>query len=339
MRHSARVLRDESGVVLPLVVLMLVALLGLVALAVDHGMGRKARFEAQRAADAAALAGASGIIDAPPGDATQVYLRGRQYAGLNTIMQAAINPLDADQVQLDLLANPTGGAPDPNGVRATIRRRAIPTWFARIFAINSIDVAGVAEARVAGSGTGNCYKPFAIPDNGYGPEDWGQLTLIWQVQDSSLVLIGFDGSPAGLGNLQPYIASTCPSGSVITVGQEVINAAPDNNRNGQIRNGMQDLLNCDPNLTYTDGVGFNREDWRSSCRVGTVAVYDPSTYQPGGTDQVTISNFLTVYFSHATGGGNNYQVYGRVFPLVGIPDSCAATNSCAPNAFIVRLTG
>ena len=51
-------LRNERGASIVLVSVMMAALMGMAALAIDLGMLRKARAEAQRAADAAALAGA-----------------------------------------------------------------------------------------------------------------------------------------------------------------------------------------------------------------------------------------------------------------------------------------
>ena len=51
--------RNKRGGVLVLYTVAMVAMMGMAALAIDLGMLRKSRAEAQRAADAAALAGAS----------------------------------------------------------------------------------------------------------------------------------------------------------------------------------------------------------------------------------------------------------------------------------------
>lgn len=354
MRLS-RVLADESGVVLPLVAILIVALFSIAALAVDHGMARRAGFEAQRAADAAALAGASGFIDGAPGETELVYERAREYAGRNTIMGTAIDGADADQTQIDLLPNPyVGGEPDPNGVRATIRRRAIPTLFARVFGTESVEVGAVAEARITGSGTGTCMKPFAVrervaPQPPYGPDDWGLLIPIWEVQDPYSLLVNFYPN---FGNITPFIQHTCPTNARVSIG-DYINAAPDNTRVGQVNNGMNQnpdgLLRCDQTLRYDEGAGkFYRgttevEDWRSSCRVGTIVVYDPATYTPPGAGTVRVVNFLTVFFEYTTGQGANpnnpLTVWGRLFPYMGIPDGCEANGTCAPNMFVIRLTG
>ena len=61
--------RDERGSALVLYTVAMVGMMGMAALAIDLGMLRKARAEAQRAADASALAGASAILHAHQGRA------------------------------------------------------------------------------------------------------------------------------------------------------------------------------------------------------------------------------------------------------------------------------
>ena len=352
--HLRALLKDESGATLPIVALMIVTLFSVAALAVDHGMARKADFEAQRAADASALAGVSGYIDSPQSDPNLVLVeeRARDYAGRNTIMGTLIDGADPDQAQIELLSA-------PYGIRATIRRRAIPTWFARVFGTNTVDVGASAEARVAGTGTANCLKPFAIPERvppaaPYGPADWGGEIMLWQVNDPQYLVIGFWNN---VPNLAPLIKTKCSADVNIRIGSDVP-AAPDNNRVGQIDHGLNDvdgLLNCvDPGgvrleynelgqYFYDDATGARVEEWRSSCRVGTLVVYDPATYSSSGAGTVRVVNFMTVFFTRTTGQANNpnrpFTVYGRLFPYVGVADNCAETNTCAPNAMSIRLTG
>ncbi len=58
--------RGERGVTLVLMALMLFLVMGMSALAVDYGMIKAAKAEAQRAMDSAALAGASAFIISDP---------------------------------------------------------------------------------------------------------------------------------------------------------------------------------------------------------------------------------------------------------------------------------
>src|SRR5262245_43435609 len=78
MRSSLH--RSRRGAVLPLVVICLVALIGMLALAIDIGMIAVARSQCQNAADASAMAGARTIsgnkdnnynFDAIPGNAVR----------------------------------------------------------------------------------------------------------------------------------------------------------------------------------------------------------------------------------------------------------------------------
>src|SRR6188768_3995567 len=60
--------RNERGSTLALMAVLLFGMLALSALAIDLASLRSARSEAQRAADAIALAGASSFYDLPSGD-------------------------------------------------------------------------------------------------------------------------------------------------------------------------------------------------------------------------------------------------------------------------------
>src|SRR5690554_6197874 len=65
-QRAAGRLRNQRGAVILLVMLSVSAMLGMLALAVDIAVLFTARSEAQRAADAAALAGASGYREYDP---------------------------------------------------------------------------------------------------------------------------------------------------------------------------------------------------------------------------------------------------------------------------------
>ena len=58
-------LKNERGATIVFVSLLMAAVLGMAALAIDVGMLYNARAEAQRAADSAALAGAGSLMVAP----------------------------------------------------------------------------------------------------------------------------------------------------------------------------------------------------------------------------------------------------------------------------------
>ncbi len=173
-------LGSERGATIVLVSLTVAGLLGMVALAVDVGMLFTARSEAQRAADAAALAGAGSLIERPdevagPAEAEQ---RARNiaidYASQNNVreLMAEVRPED---VQVDLARD---------RVTVTVRRvgerdNPVGTFFARIFGTVGVDIAARATAAVELANAGTCMKPFTIPDawedlDGDGKYDAGE---------------------------------------------------------------------------------------------------------------------------------------------------------------------
>ncbi|MDX1647883.1 MAG: pilus assembly protein TadG-related protein [Longimicrobiales bacterium] len=146
---------DERGSVMVLIALSMTALIGMLALGIDLGALFNARSEAQRAADAAALAGASAFLEYQEDQARRVAVeRATEYATDNEIRNDQIRPEEV-QVWVNL---------DSSTVRASIRRQGVPTWFASLLGFDSVDVAAEATAWAGASGAAQCVKPFALPD-------------------------------------------------------------------------------------------------------------------------------------------------------------------------------
>lgn len=158
MRSMIHPLRDERGTSVVLVAVALTALMSMVALAVDVGMLLTARSEAQRAADAAALAGAGSLI-VQPNDGARARQIAIEYGGLNQVQSQDVEVLPED-VLVDLAQQ---------RVTVTVRRaddrgNPIGTWFARVFGVDAVDVAARAVARVQPAGSAVCVKPWTIFD-------------------------------------------------------------------------------------------------------------------------------------------------------------------------------
>ena len=84
---------DERGSVTVLVALSMTALVGLLALGIDLGALFNARSEAQRAADAAALAGASAFLDYQQAQARgEAVDRAVEFATSNEIRNQPVAP-------------------------------------------------------------------------------------------------------------------------------------------------------------------------------------------------------------------------------------------------------
>ena len=155
MRDRGRARLKRRGVTLALVALILVMVLGLSALAIDLGMIQAASDEAQRAADAAALAGASAFIDYAGAAqmADTAKSRALTYATANSIRHTPIVAAEvAESVKADT-------------IWVTVHRNGVPTWFANTFGVSSANVKRRAAATAsAGQVSQNCIKPFLLVD-------------------------------------------------------------------------------------------------------------------------------------------------------------------------------
>ncbi len=160
--------REDRGSILILVVAGLVAIVGVTSLAVDVGYLYVVRNQLQNAVDAAALAGAQGLL-AQPGNYTA------EGAAVRWAMEyAARNQADGQQV---LLSSSEITFPRSNVILIDITRPA-RTFFARLFGIRqaNIRVRAAAVVTPAVGGTGG-WRPWAPPDQfGHGgicvtPED------------------------------------------------------------------------------------------------------------------------------------------------------------------------
>lgn len=150
--------RTQRGATLVLVAVCLVALTGVGAVVIDLGMLLKARSDAQRAAEAGALAGASAFREYAAGDPRAIdsaRARARRFAEANTILNQPVAPAEVQPPQV---------IPDSQKVRVTVERPQIGTWFARVLGVNVVPIGARAAARAMYAGTGKCVKPFAVPD-------------------------------------------------------------------------------------------------------------------------------------------------------------------------------
>jgi hypothetical protein len=338
-------LENREGAVIVVVAIMIVVIVGMAAFAIDTGMLLSGRADAQRAADAAALAAASAYLDAPLAEREALAReRGTDFATRNALLRTPIGP---DEVTIDLVTNTASTL----RVRATVRRPEVNTFFAGIWGIRNMPVAAAAEAEVRNAVGADCLKPFALPDSDF-PETgvgglWGQEVKLWVVGGEEYVLVGFnDNEPPGLGNIEPFISNKCVDGQSAAMGDSLLWEKPGNATDGQggdglgqVRNGMKKLLDSDPGLTYVNG-SFNRDDWASSPRVGNVVIYNYNEMKTTGTNQLRVKNFARVFFSHDENQGASpnkpYTVWGRVFPIEGLAGDCVG-EGCASGAFTIRL--
>ncbi len=165
---------NERGAVLVLVAASMVVMLGFAALAIDVGNLLMVRSESQKAADAAALAGAGWLIT-DPDDSAGARVRAIDFAARNNVQRAGASVLPED-VYVDL---------DSSLVRVRVlntadRGNAVPTFLARILGVNSVNVSTVATAWAAPAdelppANVDCPLPIALPDkwiDSDGDREW-----------------------------------------------------------------------------------------------------------------------------------------------------------------------
>jgi len=185
-------LSSTRGVGLFFFAISSVVIMGMAALAIDLGMLLRTRAEAQRAADAAALAGASAFADYPPlaDPKPQVGFRAKAVAAKNTMAGTSI--VDNEVVGVVACPDPTddnnpetppcstvmmnsAGPPAPAGttrVFVKIRRANVPTVFfgalLRLLGFgntaSSFPIGATAVAEVGPAGAAKCTQPLFIPD-------------------------------------------------------------------------------------------------------------------------------------------------------------------------------
>jgi hypothetical protein len=156
-RKPGSIRTGREGQTLAVVAVMMVALLGMMALAIDLGMAYTARAEAQRVADSAALAGASIFLDHPgPVDSVAAaVMLAREFAALNTVRNRPVNPLEDVTVEV---------FKDQGLVRVWVQRDGLPAWFSRLLGRESLTVRARAAAQAVEEGTTDCLMPWAVAD-------------------------------------------------------------------------------------------------------------------------------------------------------------------------------
>src|SRR3989442_5418236 len=151
--------KNQEGFVLVVVAVLLFALVGFLALAVDIGVLYSARTSAQGVADAAALAGAFTFINDTNSPQPQTASDNALQVALNNSILG--QPVAAGDVNVNV---------DTANRRVTVDVQSTQnTYFAKAFGVQTanVGVEGVAEAAPYSTGTA-CTKPWFIPNTALG---------------------------------------------------------------------------------------------------------------------------------------------------------------------------
>jgi len=161
-----------------LVAISMIAVVSAAAIAIDIGLLVTARTESQRAAEAAALAGAGWLLQTPT-DEAGARARAKEYGLLNTVRGQGAVLLDED---IDVILDSSKVRVRVNNVRD--RGTAIKTFFARAFGVRDVNVRTLAAAWAApvtgfdeARADTKCLLPIALQDQWNDTNDNGQYDV------------------------------------------------------------------------------------------------------------------------------------------------------------------
>ena len=296
----------------------LMALLSASMLAIDVGMVMTARNQAQNAADAGALAGATALFydnfddRTPSGPAVTSAIAAAQQ---NDVMAGDVSVTPED---VEFLPDPTG---EMNRIKVTVYRRedrgnAMTTQIARYFGIETAGVAATATAEVSPSNAMACVKPFTLPDKwierqtpGWDPDDTFNL---YQMNGNSR------GAP--LSNPDIYIPADQP-------GYTGYNSERDKGTRLMIRAGTGN--NITPSLYFSitiDGrTGADDYRWNiANCNTTMFHWGDLMVQEPGNMNGPTVQGAWDLWNQDPTARwdenlkkvvGSRFARSPRVFPI------------------------
>jgi hypothetical protein len=177
--HETRImrslLRGERGAVLIHVSVSLGVFTIVSALAIDYGMVLVSRGQIQSAADAAALAGATALAFDSYDDRSSAGPAKSTAIGVALANDVLSQPPDVTPADVTFPLCPDSFSAGPsvppifscirvNAFRSVERGNPLPTFFGRVFGINSSSVAATATAQARAANSTPCLKPLAIPD-------------------------------------------------------------------------------------------------------------------------------------------------------------------------------
>jgi Flp pilus assembly protein TadG len=164
--HMHHLRRDERGMSLVFVSVAFMALLSATTLAIDVGMFMNSRSQAQNAADAGALAGATALVFNSFTDRTSTgpaVMSAINTAKANTVAGATVSVTPAD------VTFPNDPSGQPTRVQVQVFRTAdrsnpLSTLMGGFFGVATADVTATATAEASPANAMTCVKPFMIPD-------------------------------------------------------------------------------------------------------------------------------------------------------------------------------
>lgn len=288
---SHRSFCQETGSVLVMVAFSMVVLLAASAIAIDLANLYMARAQAQRAADAAALAGAKEFVisgcttgGCNPGGVQETLARPQaEAAGAQNYIAGQAASIQNGDI--------TFSYPTPEEPQITVNAKAtVSTFFAKVFGIKTANVSATATAEAYNPSGGGatvaaaCLKPFLVPNcdpthtspgnsvcatggQGYffdpstgaiehsGVYPAGVIGMPWQLHSnagpSQWYLVGFGGAPPSSGSALRDHIAECTP-APLSCGDTLTTA--NGKKVGPVDQGTNALINADG-----DGLGQGQD--------------------------------------------------------------------------------
>jgi Flp pilus assembly protein TadG len=308
-RSSAKARPRERGVVIIYLAFFMLMMLGFIAIGIDVSKLMATRTELQRAADAAALAGASGV-DFKTGKIIpdSAIVRAQNTAGFN---KAFVN----DPLPVQLLAADVS-FPAANQVKVIVRRDAntggsMVTHVAQVLGITKMDVSATATAEVdtaAAPCEGLVPMAPVPPVNGFDPKCGVSYTLKQDPgngQQGNYQLLDFPNCDEGMcqdvggGGAAIRCYSQYGYGCCLHAGDQFVQTQP-GVKAGPFRQGMGARFDSDTDRR--DGICY--QDYKGNgMRVVRVPLI--KTFDVNGKKMVQITGFAAFFMQFKpTGNGD-----------------------------------
>ena len=198
MNRLRRVRDDESGMSYVFIGMGMMAFLSASMLAIDVGMLMTSRNQAQNAADAGALAGATALFFNDFNDRS---------AGGPAVTHAIAASKENDVMSVDVSVGPEDVTfpTSPSGLNNRVQvdvDATVNTWIARFFKMPTANIVATATAEASKANAMTCVKPFTIPDRWIEKHTPG-----WDASDT---FDAFDNKGNPLANPDIYIPADQP---------------------------------------------------------------------------------------------------------------------------------
>ena len=340
--------QKSRGSALLMVTVAIAALMSFAIIAIDGAVLMTTKGQLQSAADSAALAGASGLLE---NDETLATERAIDFAGFNRAVQ--------DTLQDVIISENDVSFPAADRIRVTTHRTAatgdpLRTYFRRLvtpFSPNPADVTAVAEAWCFDVCSTECLKPWSIPDrwndaNGNNRYDAGEtydpnLTGYAAPGDIGLRIVLKVGSPSGTivpGQFFPvcyppvgYTGENPLTGAEwyrtwisecepYLVGPGDRLRTETGNMVGPTRQGIDALIAKDPGARWNTSTStVVNSAYGLSPRIVLVPFFDPTKPPTSGTSYVTVTHVGAFFIE---GQNSQGDVTGRFMKITAQGSPC-----------------